>query len=79
MKDLEEQRVCVKFCFKLAKTFTETFQMLKQAYAHQTVPDFLLQFLTEIFNQSPPNLFQIVFQLLAKFRPHFSFQNSEIS
>jgi hypothetical protein len=32
MKDLEEQRVCVKFCLKLAKTFTETFQMLKQAY-----------------------------------------------
>ena len=32
MKDLEEQCVCVKFCFKLGKTFTETFQMLKQVY-----------------------------------------------
>jgi len=32
MKDLEEQRVCVKFSFKLGKTFTETFQMLQQAY-----------------------------------------------
>jgi len=32
MKDLEEQRVCIKFCFKLGKTFTETFQMLQQAY-----------------------------------------------
>jgi len=32
MKDLEEQRVCAKFCFKLGKTFTETFQMLQQAY-----------------------------------------------
>src|SRR5215469_11371107 len=32
MKDLEEQRVCVKFCFRLGKTFTETFQMLQQAY-----------------------------------------------
>jgi hypothetical protein len=30
-KDLEEQRVCVKFCLKLAKTFADTFQMLKQA------------------------------------------------
>ena len=30
--DLEEQRVCVKFCFKLGKTFTETFRMLQQAY-----------------------------------------------
>ena len=32
MKNLEERRVCVKFCFKLGKTFTETFQMLQQAY-----------------------------------------------
>jgi len=32
MKDLEEQHVCVKFCFKLGKNFTETFQMLQQAY-----------------------------------------------
>ena len=32
MKDLEEQCVCVKFCFKMGKTFTETFQMLQQAY-----------------------------------------------
>ena len=32
MKDLEEQRVCIKFCLKLGKTFTETFQMLQQAY-----------------------------------------------
>ena len=32
MKDLEEQRVCVKFCVKLEKTFTETLQMLKQVY-----------------------------------------------
>ncbi|XP_042202985.1 protein GVQW3-like [Homarus americanus] len=32
MKDLKEQRVCVKFCFKLGKTFKENFQMLQQAY-----------------------------------------------
>jgi len=32
MKDLEEQRVCVKYCLKLGKTFTETFRMLQQAY-----------------------------------------------
>ena len=31
MKDLEE-RVCVKFCFKLGKTFTDTFQMFQHAY-----------------------------------------------
>jgi response regulator of citrate/malate metabolism len=32
MKDLEQQRVCVKFCFKLQQTFTETFRMLQRAY-----------------------------------------------
>jgi transposase len=32
MKELEEQHVCMKFCFKLGKTFMETFQMLQQAY-----------------------------------------------
>jgi hypothetical protein len=32
MKNLEEQCVCVKFCLKLAKTFTETFQMMKQTH-----------------------------------------------
>jgi len=37
MKDLEEQRVCVKFCLKLGKPFTETFQMLQQAYGEDYV------------------------------------------
>jgi len=38
MKELEEQLmcvcvcVCVKFCCKLGKNFTETFQLLNQAY-----------------------------------------------
>jgi len=32
IKDLEEQGVCAKFCFKLGKNFAETFQMLQQAY-----------------------------------------------
>jgi len=31
MKELEES-VCVKFCSKLGKNFTETFQLLNQAY-----------------------------------------------
>jgi len=35
MKELEEQRVCVKFCCKLGKNFTETFQLLKQAYGEE--------------------------------------------
>lgn len=28
----EKQRVCIKFCVKLRKTFTETFQMLQKAF-----------------------------------------------
>jgi hypothetical protein len=34
MKDLEE-RVCVKFCFKLGKTATETWLMLQQAFGDE--------------------------------------------
>jgi hypothetical protein len=30
MEELEKQRVCVKFCCKLGKHFTETFQLLNQ-------------------------------------------------
>ena len=33
MKELEEQRLCVKFCYKLGKNVTETFQMHTQANA----------------------------------------------
>ena len=35
MKDLEEQGVCVKFCFKLGKTATETWKMLQQAFGDE--------------------------------------------
>jgi hypothetical protein len=31
MGDFHEQHVCVKLCFKLRKTFSEPFEMLKQA------------------------------------------------
>jgi hypothetical protein len=31
MADLKEQRICVKFCFKLEKTASETHEMLKTA------------------------------------------------
>jgi hypothetical protein len=30
MKDLEKQRLCVKLCLKLARTFIDSFQMFKQ-------------------------------------------------
>jgi len=32
INELEEQHVSVRVCYKLGKTFTETFQMLSQAY-----------------------------------------------
>jgi hypothetical protein len=32
MKELEQKRVCVKFCCKSGKKFTESFQLLSQAY-----------------------------------------------
>ena len=32
MAEKDEQRVCVKFCFKLGKTATETHQLLQQVY-----------------------------------------------
>ena len=32
MKELEEQRVCIKFCFKLGKSATETVQLIQQAF-----------------------------------------------
>jgi len=37
MKDLEKQRVWAKFSFKLGKPFTETFEMLQQAYGEDYV------------------------------------------
>jgi hypothetical protein len=32
MSDVKEQRICIKFCFKLGKTFSETHRMLKEAF-----------------------------------------------
>jgi len=31
MADFREQRACIKFCFKLGKTATECYEMLKKA------------------------------------------------
>jgi hypothetical protein len=33
MADLKEQRICVKFCFILGKTASETHEMLKTAFS----------------------------------------------
>jgi hypothetical protein len=32
MKSAKEQRICVKFCFRLGKTVAETYSMLREAY-----------------------------------------------
>ncbi|PNF31533.1 hypothetical protein B7P43_G00811 [Cryptotermes secundus] len=37
MTDLREQRVCIKFCFKLRKTDAETHQMFKQAFGENSL------------------------------------------
>ena len=37
MADFREQRACVKFCFKLWKTATECYEMLKTAFGEQAM------------------------------------------
>ena len=37
MADLREQRACIKFCFKLGKTVTECYEMLKTAFGEQAM------------------------------------------
>jgi len=32
MTDVKEQRICIRFCFKLGKTASETHRMLKEAF-----------------------------------------------
>jgi hypothetical protein len=35
MADIHEQRINIKFCFKLGKMFTETHEMMKNVYGDQ--------------------------------------------
>ena len=37
MADFREQRACIKFCFKLGKTATECYEMLKTAFGKQAM------------------------------------------
>jgi hypothetical protein len=37
MSDFRKQRVCIRFCFKLGKTFSETFEMFKQAFWDEAI------------------------------------------
>ena len=37
MVDFREQRACIKFCFKLGKTATECYEMLKTAFGEQAM------------------------------------------
>jgi hypothetical protein len=34
---MKEQRVCIKYCFKLGKNAMETFRLLKLAFGEQAV------------------------------------------
>ena len=37
MCESTEQRICMKFCFKIRKTATETYQLLQQAYGEDAM------------------------------------------
>ena len=37
MYESTEQRICIKFCFKIRKTTTETYQLLQQAYGEDAM------------------------------------------
>jgi len=37
MCESTEQCICIKFCFKIEKTATESYQLLQQAYSEDTV------------------------------------------
>jgi hypothetical protein len=37
MADLKEQRICVKFCFRLGRTSSETHEMLKTAFGDNSM------------------------------------------
>jgi len=37
MADFREQRACIKFCFKLGKTATECYEILKTAFGEQAI------------------------------------------
>jgi hypothetical protein len=37
MRDFHEQRIYVKFCVKLGKSFMETFEMLKTAFGNEAL------------------------------------------
>ena len=37
MTDVKEQRICIKFCFKLNKTAAETHRMLKEAFGEEAL------------------------------------------
>ena len=37
MFESSKQRICIKFCFKIRKTATETYQLLQQAYSEDAM------------------------------------------
>ena len=37
MCESTEQRICIKFCFKIGKSATETYQLLQQAYGEDAM------------------------------------------
>jgi hypothetical protein len=57
--DVKEQRICIKFCFKLNKTAAETPRMLKKAFGEQALsqePRFYVNYVTST-NKMPTFFF----------------------
>ena len=37
MDEIHEQRICLKFCFKIGKTATESYKLLQQAFGDNAI------------------------------------------
>jgi hypothetical protein len=65
MKDPEEQRGCFKFCLKLAETFTETFQILKEPKRRKRHEGWRNKIWVLHCDNAPPHMLLLVCEFLA--------------
>jgi hypothetical protein len=54
MGDFHEQRVCVKFCFKLGKVFSGIFEVLKQTFGDEAMSSTKTHDRYKLFKESRP-------------------------
>ena len=73
MADVKEQRICIKFCFKLNKTAAETHQMLKEAFGEQALSQARTFVLSDLsVSKMAGNLWKMITILVD--RPHAQLQ-----